>query len=240
MLRPLLRTIADLALPPRCPGCGDPVDADGRFCAACWKTLRFVGPPWCVTCNLPMVIDAGPAAQCDDCLACLPRHDGIRAAVAYGPIARRLALKLKYGGRIGVAETMARLMARHLPADAELIVPVPLNRWRLWTRGYNQAQLIGQALARRGGPPCAADVLVRTKRTPALKDMSAPARARAVAGAFMVTPAGRERIAGRRLVLVDDIHTSGATANACVDVLLAVGAADVSILCWARVLADSD
>lgn len=135
MFRPLLHVVRDLALPPRCPGCGAPVGADGRFCAPCWGALRFIGPPWCAGCGRPFDYDAGEGARCDDCRARPPRHAGVRAAVAYGPIARQLALKLKYGGRIGIAETMAALMARHLPADAELVAPVPLHRWRLWSRG---------------------------------------------------------------------------------------------------------
>lgn len=240
MFRPLLRTVGDLALPPRCPGCGTPVGADGRFCGDCWGSLRFVGPPWCETCCLPFDYDPGVDARCDECLARPPRHGGARAAVAYGPIARRLALKLKYGGRIGLADTMAGLMIRHLPADAELIVPVPLHRWRLWSRGYNQAALIGRAVARRGGLQCDVGALVRIRRTPVLRGVSGRARRTAVAGAFAVTPRGRGLVAGRRLVLVDDVHTSGATAETCTAALLDAGAAGVTLLCWARVLAGSD
>lgn len=240
MLRTLLRTIGDLALPPRCPGCGVPVGADGRFCADCWGALRFVGPPWCGGCCLPFDYDAGPKARCDDCLARPPRHHGVRAAVAYGPIARQLALKLKYGGRLGVAATMAALMVRHLPDDAELVLPVPLHRWRLWSRGYNQAVLIARAVARRAALPCRADLLVRTRRTPVLRGLSGWERELAVAMAFAVTPAGRTAISGRRVVLVDDVHTSGATASACAAALLDAGAASVVVLCWARVLAGSD
>jgi ComF family protein len=240
MLGRILRTAADLALPPRCPGCAAPVAADRRFCVGCWGELRFLGPPWCAACHLPLEHDAGAGARCDSCLARPPRHAGVDAAVAYGPIARRLALKLKYGGRIGVADTMAALIMRHLPADADLIVPVPLHRWRLWSRGYNQAALIARALARLSGTSHATNMLVRTRQTPVLRGLSGSERRRAVRQAFAVPPAARVQIAGRRLILVDDIYTSGATADACVAALLDAGAAAVTIVCWARVLDGDD
>uniref|UniRef100_UPI0020C6FF63 double zinc ribbon domain-containing protein n=1 Tax=Sphingomonas bacterium TaxID=1895847 RepID=UPI0020C6FF63 len=99
MLGRLLHRVVSLALPPRCPGCGTPVGEDHRFCAGCWSQLRFVGPPWCAACNTPFDYDRGERARCAACLADPPHHAGIRAAVAYGTVSRRLALRLKYGGR---------------------------------------------------------------------------------------------------------------------------------------------
>lgn len=232
---PLAR-LADLALPPRCPGCGEIVAADHRFCAECWASLRFLGPPWCASCQLPFDIDRGEGACCARCLAEPPPYDGVRAAVAYGEVARTVALKLKYAGRIACAATMARAMARHLPGEGELLVPVPLHRWRIWERGFNQAALIAAELGRAGGVPVAPGLLRRVKATPVLRGLGARARAKAVAGAFALAPDAGERIVGRSVVLVDDVHTSGATAAACARLLKRGGAARVILLCWARVL----
>ena len=226
------------ALPPRCPGCGEPVAADHRFCAACWSSLHLIGPPWCATCNLPFTHAMGESAQCAACLADPPRHRGVRAAVAYGPIARQLALRLKYGGRMGIATTMAQRIAPLVPADVDLLVPVPLHRWRLWSRGYNQAGLIAAALARETGLRHHPFALTRRRRTAALRGMGRKARARAVKGAFAVPDPARVR--GLHIGLVDDVYTSGATTDACTAVLLRAGAASVTILCWARVIAESD
>lgn len=238
-VRALFRPMLDYALPPRCGGCAAVVEEQGRFCAACWSSLHFIGPPWCAGCHRPFDYAVEADARCADCVARPPRHAGVSAAVAYGAVARRLALKLKYGGRMGAARTMAALMRRHLPADADLLVPVPLHRRRLWQRGYNQAGLIAAALA-EDDLPFAADALVRTRATPVLRGMNGHARRQAVRDAFAVTTAGAARMRGRHVVLVDDIHTSGATTAACTDALLSAGAAGVSVLCWARVLDGRD
>ena len=228
--------IARWALPPRCPGCGVVADADHRLCSACWSALRFLGPPWCASCGEPFDLDRGADARCGACLERPPLHDGARAAVAYGEIARRVALRLKYGGRTAFAQTVARPMARLLPEGAELLVPVPLHRGRLWSRGFNQAALIGAAISRAVGVPADAMLLERTRATPVLRGLGPRERAKAVAGAFRVTERGKAAVRGKSVVLIDDIHTSGATADACTRVLRKAGAARVSVLCWARVL----
>lgn len=228
------RRIIGLALPPRCAGCGTPVAEDHRFCAICWTSLRFLGPPWCARCNRPFAFDRGDAAVCAPCLADPPRHAGVRAAVAYGPIASSLVLRLKYGGRIAFAETMARHMVRLLPEAVDLLVPVPLHRWRIWSRGFNQAALIGQSVAGFSGVSQDCDILVRARRTLVLRGLGGKARAKAVSGAFAI--ALPDRVRGRSIVLVDDVYTSGATADGCTRVLLRAGARSVTVLCWARVL----
>jgi ComF family protein len=233
-----LRFVADFALPPRCPGCSAVTGEDHRFCAECWASLRFLAPPWCAGCNTPFAYDRGPDAHCAKCIADPPRHAGIRAAVAYGDVARRVALRLKYGKRIAFAQTVGRQMARLMPADADLLVAVPLHRWRLWSRGFNQAALIAGALGRVSGVPADPLLLRRIKATPPLRGMGPKARARTVAGVFRVVDP-HARLKGKAVVLVDDIHTSGATTDGCTRALLRAGATKVTILCWARVLGDA-
>jgi ComF family protein len=237
-----LRPILDFALPPRCPGCGAITEAPHRFCFACWSALTFLGDPCCAVCALPFDFGHdGEGALCGACLAHPPAFDRLRAAVAYGDISRTVALKLKYGGRPGVAETIARFLERHLDAPPDAILaPVPLHRWRIWRRGYNQSALIAGALARRSGRAARLDLLERVRATPPLRGMGVRARAETVRGAFRVKPAHRDALKGKAVVLVDDVYTSGATAGACARILRRGGAARVDILCWARVVRGSD
>jgi len=149
-----------------------------------------------------------------------------------------VALRLKYGGRPGIAETIARLMGRHLDGGRQgaLVAPVPLHRWRIWRRGYNQAALIAVALARRFG----LEMIERIKATPPLKAMGPKERREAVRGAFRVAARHEPAVEGRDILLIDDVYTSGATADGCARVLKRAGAARVELLCWARVVRGGD
>jgi ComF family protein len=243
ILRPVrtaLREAVAFALPPRCPGCGTVVGEDHSFCLECWRSLDFLGGPACAQCGEPVELASHEDARCGACLADPPPFDRARAAVAYGPIARALALKLKYGRRPGVARTMARPMLRVGASMLEgaLIVPVPLHRWRIWSRGYNQAALIARALA-GGGGELGLDLVERHKRTPPLRGLGRLARERTVAGAFRLNPAWKDEVKGRRVVLIDDVYTTGSTAKGCARILKRAGAKEVNLLCWARVVRDA-
>lgn len=238
------RAIVDYALPPRCPACGVIVGEDRQFCLDCWSSLHFLDGPACALCSIPLPTALpGSPVTCGACMADAPPFTGAPSAVAYGRAARTVALRLKYGRRTGHARLMAQLMARPLTAlrgDAPmLLVPVPLHRWRLWSRGFNQAALVADALTRLTGDPHDHHLLLRTKATAALRGKGRRERERIVAGAFALAPDAKARAAGRHLVLIDDVHASGATLRAAAKALKRTGAARVSALTWARVVPDA-
>lgn len=239
-LSTLLKPALDFALPARCPICGVTVEADNRFCLSCWENLDFLTEPWCASCGKPFAFAQAEGAQCVPCLEQPPEHDGVRAVVAYDDKSSLLAMRLKYGGRLGFAELIARQLERFMGeicSDA-LIVPVPLHRWRLWSRGFNQSVLIGRALSKRSGVAMASDILVRKNATPPLRSMSAKQRHRLVKNAFLISRDFEIKIQGKTIILVDDVYTTGATTNACARLLKKSGADRVLVFCWARVLAD--
>lgn len=231
-----IRLVVDVVLPPRCPGCGEIVDGDDRFCADCFAQLQFLGPPQCACCGLPLPSDAGPEARCGECLGTAPAFDRARAPLAYGGPARQVVLALKHGRRLHLARLMARSMLRvagDLPPDA-VVVPVPSHRWRLWRRGFNQAAEIARALARQAGRDLAVDALVRVKPTRSTRGLTRKQRQRNVEGAFRV--ARPQQVAGRHVVLIDDVMTTGATVAACARRLHRAGARQVEVLTYARAL----
>ena len=233
----LAHWILDFALPPRCAGCGTIVSDVHSFCPDCWKRIEFLGSGGCAACGVPL--QATDAESCAICLAKPPRITRTRAAVAYDEVSRGLALRLKYGRKVAIAKTMAHYMAplidRH--GGRALLVPVPLHRGRLWQRGFNQSAIVARELTRRTGLANNATVLRRVKRTPPLKGMSLQQRRRVVAGAFSV--ADPSAVDGRTVVLVDDVLTTGSTANACARALRRAGAAQVEMISWARVVRPS-
>lgn len=242
ILSALFKPVMDFALPPRCPICGILVDADNRFCLSCWEGLDFLTAPWCATCGKPFAYDHGSDAQCAPCMKKPPDHNGVRAVVAYDDKSSLLAMRLKYGGRLGFAELIAGHMARFLDevGPDSVIIPVPLHRWRLWSRGFNQSVLIGRALSKRSGIAIETGLLSRKNATPPLRSMSAKQRNKIVKNAFVLSSEVDDRLVGKTVILVDDVYTTGSTANACARKLRAAGADRVLVFCWARVLTEYD
>ena len=234
VLRSCARWALDFALPPRCPACGTIVGDLHSFCTECWKGLEFLGNSGCSTCGLPL--QATDVDQCGACLAQPPIIARSRAAVAYDDLSRGLAIRLKYGRKVAIARTMARYMGPLVDRDSSrpMLVPVPLHRTRLWRRGFNQSTLVARELSRRLQIDMDPFALRRVKRTPPLKGMSRHQRHKAVAGAFRVPD--KAAVAGRTVILVDDVLTTGSTAEACARTLKRAGAARVELISWARVV----
>jgi ComF family protein len=231
------RTVVDGILPPRCLACGEIVGEPDSLCGRCWSAITFFAPPWCVNCGLPFPYPMGEGAVCAACARERMSWDRARAVMRYDKNSRRLVLSLKHGDRTHLARALGGWMLRaggDILDGADLIVPVPLHWTRLFTRRYNQAGLLAHAVHAAGGPPVAPDWLVRRRRTPSQGRLGPLARARNVRGAFQLRP-GRS-VQGKRLVIVDDVLTTGATVEECARVLRRAGAEWVGVLTLARAL----
>ncbi len=235
--RPWVTAALDLVFPPLCPVC-DRMLGTGRrdpLCGACWEGLERLAPPWCRCCGAPL----GVEGLCGACRIRRPRFAYARATLLYGDLVREAIHAFKFGGRRGLAYPLGDLLAglglSALPGAApDVLVPVPLHPRRARERGYNQALLLARRLGRAWGVPVAADALLRAVPTLPQADLDAAARRRNVRGAFVVCRP--EVIAGRHVVLVDDVLTTGATAGECAGNLYRAGAAAVGVLTVARAL----
>lgn len=234
-LRRAGRAVVDGILPPRCLACGAVVGEPDSLCGQCWGGILFFGPPWCAVCGLPFPYPVGERAVCPACAGKRPVWDRARAVLRYDKNSRRLVLMLKHGDQTHLAAAFGRWMRRsgaELLGDADLVVPVPLHWTRLAARRYNQAALLAHAIRAGGGPPVGPDWLVRRRRTPSQGRLGPAARARNVRGAFALRRGCA--VAGKRIVVIDDVMTTGATAEECARVLRRAGAASVAVLTLAR------
>jgi ComF family protein len=237
-LRPLTRFALNVALPPLCPSCREEV-RDSGLCAACWSKLSFITRPYCERLGIPFAYDPGPGILSMEAIADPPAYHRARAVVRFDDVARALVHSFKYGDRLDLAPMLARWMAqagRELVSEADALIPVPLHWRRLWARRFNQSAALAKALSTQCGVPVLYDVLKRARATAQQVGLSRAERATNMQGAFRVGVDAKGAIAGRRIVLVDDVLTSGATTDACARALLRAGAANVDVLVFARVV----
>lgn len=235
--RTMLGAAADLLLPPVCIACRTRITAHGLLCGGCFARIDFIAPPLCARLGVPLPYDVGPPSLSAAAIASPPVYDRARAVARYSETMRDLVQGFKYRDRQEGVALFSRWLAQagaELLQDADLIVPVPLYRSRLWRRRFNQSAMLAQGVARLTHVPADCFLLKRVRRTASQVGLSAEQRKRNVAGAFRVDPDRKGAVKGKNIVVVDDVITTGATAEACARVLKRAGASRVDILALAR------
>lgn len=236
----LWQSVVDAIYPPGCAFCDAETETAGGLCGACWRETQFLRGCVCDLCGAPLPgEDAAPGLRCDDCLVIGRPWSRGRAALAYAGPARTMVLRLKHGDRLDLVAPAARWMAdvgRAIWPDAPLLVPVPCHWTRRVKRRYNQAALLAREIGRQTGAEAAPRALVRRSRTALLDGKSAAARFEALEGVIVAHPKQGAVVAGRNVIVIDDVMTSGATLAATTEALVAAGAQDVRVLALARVL----
>ena len=228
----------DWLIPPQCLACRDAVAQASGLCAACWSKLSFIEAPFCEKLAIPFPYDQGEGAVSAAALADPPLWDRARAALLFDDTARDLAHALKYSDRHEAGLIMARLMLRagaDIISSADGLIPVPLHRFRLWRRRYNQSAILARHISEGSGKFFCPGLLRRRKATRAQTGLDQEERQRNVQGAFSVPEESRPLVVGKSFVLVDDVRTTGATLQACTKALKSAGAARVDVLTFALV-----
>jgi ComF family protein len=237
--RKILRGLLDTALPPRCILSGEIVALPGTLSPGAWQSLRFISPPCCQTCGYPFDFAIENTTLCAACLADPPPFASARSVLVYDDASRDLILKFKHADQLQAVPTLVPMLARAGAQgldQAEVIIPVPLHRWRFLKRRYNQAALLAWGVSRSVRKPCIPDALLRIRPTPSQGHKRARDRAENVRKAFAVNPRHQGALAGQSVMLVDDVYTTGATLRECAATLIKAGAREVHILTVARVV----
>jgi ComF family protein len=235
----LWKGAVDLMFPAQCVACRTVVSEAATLCGSCWRAMPFISRPFCERLGSPFAVDIGGALLSPTAIADPPVFERARAVAAHDGIARDLVHQLKFRDRQDLALAMGGLMhqaGHELLADADMLVPVPLHWSRRWTRRFNQSLMLANVVSRRGGPPVDCDMLLRRKRTKQQIGLTKAERQSNLQGAFHVPDEKKASLAGRRVLLVDDVLTTGSTANAAARILLKAGAKSVDLLTFTRVV----
>lgn len=233
------RALVQTVLPPTCLACRKPAGASGGLCPQCWQGAGFIERPYCERLGTPFAYDSGGPLISPSAFSDPPAFDRARAAMRFSDVARDLVHLLKYGDRLDLVKPLASWMSRagdELLRDADALIPVPLHWTRLFQRRFNQSAELARAISRQKTVPVIDDVLTRIRATPPQVGRARDERAKNVHGAFSIEKSLRGEIKGKRIVLVDDVLTTGATANACARILRRAGASRVDVLTLARVV----
>ena len=233
------RQAVDLVYPPQCVACDVRTAEPHALCPACWREVAFIAPPFCARLGSPFAVDFGPGMLSPAAIADPPRFDSARAVARHDGLAKTMVTRLKYGERLDLARVMGGMMVaaggEWLREDDPVLLPVPMHRGRLWQRRYNQAALLAVEIGRRTGLPVEFDALRRVRPTASQVGLKREARRQNLAGAFAVAPEAGARLAGRRAIVIDDVRTTGATANACAHLLRKAGFRRIDLLTFTLV-----
>ncbi len=234
-----MRQIIDFILPPSCIISDRPVDRHGMISPEVWSQLDFISEPFCECCGRPFDYQQPGGMLCGECLASKPEFYRARAALAYNEVSRALILRFKHADQTHAVRAfvpwLKRAGADILP-QADFLVPVPLHRWRLLKRRYNQAALIARALAAETEIPYLPEALTRVRATQSQGHKGAKDRLKNVRNAFVVRDEWRSRLKDKRIILIDDVYTTGSTVKECTAALLKGGCSAVDVLTVARVV----
>ena len=238
-MQALLKHAVDFILPPRCVVSGDVVDRQGMLAPHIWQSFRFIGDPQCKSCGLPFDYDVDGDTICAGCMAYPPRYDAARSALVYDDASRDVILRFKHADAPHAVRAFVPWLqsaAPNLVEEADIITAVPLHYRRYISRRYNQSAILAQGLAQASGSICIPDLLLRTRATPPQGHLKPKARRDNVKKAFAINKRFAEQIKGKRILIMDDVYTTGATVNECAKVLKKAGASCVDVLTVARVV----
>jgi ComF family protein len=239
VLSGMSRSLLDLVYPPQCIGCGKAVDHAAGLCPSCWSGMRFITRPFCERLGTPFAVDLGGKLYSPAAIADPPVFNRARAVAAYDGPARDLVHKLKFGDQLSLAKPMAELMRQagaELLKDADALIPVPAHRWRMIRRRFNQTVVLARELSRLAEKPLLDDVLIKHRATAPQTSLSRAQRRDNISGAMRISTEKRYRVEGKTILLIDDVLTTGSTANAASRILLRAGARAVDVLTFATVV----